>query len=207
LALVGSQERLDLQEQGERLAIPDRVGEGSCVVHLRCLLRRDFSRADFLPSEIENRSLCAADADYELPAVIRVPSAQGDRALAIDQSRYVAGSTGDNEWTSRYFANRCASERKASLRPLPARGTIGGGGGTAVPSLSRRAGLCLHPILARPSTGAGRVIRIVTDPDPSAGSVHRTQPVYESLQGEGSWPSRTPRRCHVTLSSHRGFTD
>ena len=24
-----------------------------------------------------------------------------------------------------------------------------------------------------------------------------TQPVYESLQGEGSWPSRTPRRCHV----------
>lgn len=34
-----------------------------------------------------------------------------------------------------------------------------------------------------------------------------TQPVYESLQGEGSWPSRTPRRCHVTLSSHTGFTD
>ena len=36
----------------------------------------------------------------------------------------------------------------------------------------------------------------------------RDQPVYESLQGERSWPSRTPRRCHVTRSRvTTGFTD
>lgn len=37
-----------------------------------------------------------------------------------------------------------------------------------------------------------------SDPNPSAGSCAQHQPVYESLQGKGSWPSRTPRRCHVT---------
>lgn len=38
------------------------------------------------------------------------------------------------------------------------------------------------------------------DPNPSAGSMRPSiQPVYESLQGEKSWPFFTPRRCHVTL--------
>jgi hypothetical protein len=43
--------------------------------------------------------------------------------------------------------------------------------------------------------GAERVIRTVTDSNPSAGPPNR--PVYESLQGEKGWPFRTPRRCHV----------
>jgi hypothetical protein len=30
------------------------------------------------------------------------------------------------------------------------------------------------------------------------------QPVYESLQGGGSWPSSTPRRCHVDSPSTEG---
>jgi len=35
---------------------------------------------------------------------------------------------------------------KKTAAGLPRRRRVGGGGGTAVPPLSRRAGLCLHPV-------------------------------------------------------------
>src|SRR5262245_45861408 len=89
--------------------------------------------------------------------------------------------------------------RKASLWPFAARGTIGGGGGTAC-SISFETGWTMPSPDARTTehrSGAcypnRQPIRILVQA-PCVG----TQPVYESLQGEGSWPSRTPRRCHVT---------
>jgi hypothetical protein len=56
--------------------------------------------------------------------------------------------------------------------------------------------------------GAGRVIRRLP-PNPSAGSAAcADQPAYESLQGEGSWPSRTPRRCQgIETVDATGFTE
>jgi len=74
------------------------------------------------------------------------------------------------------------------------RASIGGGGGTVIPYLSKWPGLCLHP--QRKQVGAGRIIRCK----------HRilvlarlkARRVYESLQGSPAvGPLATPRRCHT----------
>jgi hypothetical protein len=78
--------------------------------------------------------------------------------------------------------------------------TTGGGGGTAHPRLSPRAGLCLHPFAHRAS-GCGACyptdrISAILVPAPGL----RRRRVYESLQGRPEvGPLPTPRRCHATL--------
>lgn len=83
----------------------------------------------------------------------------------------------------------------------------GGGGGTADPPLSRRAGLCLHPerirersVLSRDGLApiAGPMPRILVP------TLLANRSVYESLQGSESWPFTTPRRCHPLISVAQG---
>ena len=77
-------------------------------------------------------------------------------------------------------------------------------GGQRVPSLSRWAGLCLHPFIAcamgrmRGVLSAPRCARILVSAPPLPG-----RPIHESLQGRQSWPLSTPRRCHVACSDLR----
>jgi len=76
--------------------------------------------------------------------------------------------------------------------------------GQRVPSLSRRAGLCLHPESpVRFRSGACypgmRSSRILVSARSSP-----NQPTYESLQGSESWPSTTPRRRHAVHLKNGG---
>jgi len=76
------------------------------------------------------------------------------------------------------------------MRPSGQRpeGRIGGGGGTAVPSLSRRAGLCLHPSSKADEWDAGRVIRTRPSWFRSWGRLRRSRisasPWVSTRQGE-----------------------
>ena len=113
-------------------------------------------------------------------------------------------SVGDSHNQSSISLAMQSAERDSKSLPGFLRGglPIGGGGGTAVPSLSRQAGLCLHPFIACAMGRMRGVLSAACAADPSAGSAGcPVQPVYESLQGRASWPRSTPRRCQSAVAS------
>ena len=108
---------------------------------------------------------------------------------------------------------RAGGRKKEPLQPCGGRGELVEAAGQPIPSLSRRAGLCLHPAVARATAGAGRVIRNRSLRILVPARVMRRQPVYESLQGGPEvGPLSTPRRYHCRRHLYRwlapsGFAD
>ena len=93
------------------------------------------------------------------------------------------------------YTSICPPSKKRR-HPVAQMARDGGGGGTADPSLSRRAGLCLHPASRmRGVLFAANCLRILVPAH--CNRLH--QPAYESLQGRPEvGPLPTPRRCHST---------
>jgi hypothetical protein len=141
---------------------------------------------------------------------------QRDCPFAVDKARDISGIR-----VSKFASDFVRRHSFACLTKIPlrrpsgwlTRRDIGGGGGTVVPSLSRWAGLCLHPAPVIHDDHAQErsvLFGLPRRPFPSrkaATSKHRIlvsapplpdQPIYESLQGRRSWPSSTPRRCHIS---------
>ena len=112
----------------------------------------------------------------------------------------VGGWPGNCSWSS----NLASTQEKAPRNCFRGAPALVEPGGQRVPTLSSRAGLCLHPSIAcAMKSDAGRVIRarvarILVSAPPLPG-----RPIHESLQGRKSWPLSTPRRCHVACSDLR----
>ena len=105
----------------------------------------DFSSTNGFMCVFQKRQFSVADADNQLPLFIAVFSCQGDAAFTVDQAGNIGG-IGSGEWM--YLGWFWHS---ASLQIWPLTGLlrsraccVGGGGGTAVPEFSFRAGLLLH---------------------------------------------------------------
>ena len=105
--------------------------------------------------------------------------------------------------------SRSARYKKRAGEALGFPGYVGGGGGTAGPRLSPRAGLCLHPVARMRSVLSARLRRILVSAHRHGPSARPEQRTYESLQGRPEvGPLPTPRRCRAALGQGGvGFAD
>jgi hypothetical protein len=142
-----------------------------------------------------------------------MPRIERDRTFAVDHPRDVCSC-----FRCRRLGRPAHHKQPNSIRGigLPAflqeARTFGGGGGTAVPSLSRQAGLCLHPVSWMRGVLSERTVRILV-PAPAQVRLSQSMSLYTARQvglvtplGVAmplSWQKGSPNepRFHFALTS------
>ena len=134
---------MDLFQQHQGLPVINRIGEALTVMRFSDFFCRDFSVPGSCLDEIAQNFFSAADKQSQLAILIPVLANQCQGAFAIDQSRQVS-SISKTQGPGFLILLQASSTLKNDS-PANAGDQIGGGGGTANPLLSKRAGLYLHP--------------------------------------------------------------
>ncbi len=172
-------------------------------------LCRDVAGAYGIAHKLKEASIVVADGDNDRSPFIGVVRSKRDRALSINNASQASPAFRCEALNGLTGSHRRSMPIEGSTRELTQRKSrgiveiprpVGGGGGTAVPRLSPRAGLCLHPVARMRSVLFAEAFRRIL-----VSALRKSgQRTYESLQGRPEvGPLPTPRRCHAALLQHR----
>ncbi len=156
-AFIRIQVRKNEFQQPECLSTGNAVAKGWRVSLTGRPLPCELAHSCLVEHESQKSFFGIGDADNQAPIFVGVQATESDCSFSVDQTRDVGRVLGLRSLKREIRAIVQIRSRNENALPGFLRGTrtFGGGGGTAVPSLSRRAGLCLHPSPLSRRVGCG----------------------------------------------------